>query len=1238
MNGTTRVDLHCHSTCSDGLLEPEVLAQRVAAAGVVCAALTDHDTVDGLVRFAEALHRQGVGCVSGVELTTSWQGEEVHLLAFGFDPTHPELLHTLRLLRQRRAAAVQSVADTVRRIGSTPPGGLDGALPSLALGGPLEAVEAIALVHRVGGRVFLAHPTKLRLAVRDLRGPLVALRTAGLDGIEALYASDPPDRRAALCDLARELGLLVCAGSDYHGPASAAPGTPGLDMPNELWQPLRDALRPGTGGGVTGDRPVAVQAVMARLGRRPVILHIVLPSVLAVGLFAATIWGLILPSFERSLMDRKREMITELTHAAWSILADAERQVQAGRIARADAQREARDRIAALRYGRTNKDYFWIQDMYPRMVMHPYRTDLNGQDLREFRDPRGARIFVEFADVVRRHREGLVDYVWQWPDDAQRLEPKESYVKGFEPWGWVIGTGIYLEDVHHEIKRLERGIVHAALGITVLVALLLAYMARFSQATERRRAEAVDELREATERYRTLVEAATEGTLLVLERRCRYANPHLLDLLGCTLGELELLDLTEVLPPVPANAGAWQCVDQGRADESPAPTGLPGELRRRDGRSVACTLALTHIAFGNRIGLVLLAREVVAREPVAPRPPSPSPAGAELLAEAPVGLFRARVDHRGTLQAANAIATRFLRPSAAPSALADGAAGGALADLFHDAPASEAFLERVQHDGVAECRLPWTSPEGHRATLALRAALLRDAAGRPLAIGGTLEDVSSLVHREQAREVLIERLQSSLLFLHEPVGRRAPAGVFCTTDAPVRNVAAQLAASNATAALVREASGAVIGIATDRDLCTRVLAAGVDPHAPIRTVMNAPVITISERAPVYEALLRMQESSLRHLAVTDAAGSVLGVVSDRDLLPFQHYGAIVLTREISRASLVGDVVRSCRRTPAMIKALLDSGAHPRNITRLASSICDAATERFMRLALEELGPPPARFAFLALGSQGRQEQTLLTDQDNAIVYAPAGIGNDPPEAATYFTELGRRVCGWLDEAGYPFCRGRFMAMNPVWSRTLTAWKTHFSHWAASAGPDELLTFAVFFDFRAVCGDADLARELRQHVLDELRTASAFFPHFARHALGFKPPVIVLGRVLMGGGQSRRGQLDLKDAMMPVVAFARLYALRHGIDRTHTLERLDALVESKALPPASRDELLAAYDFLTRLRLRSQAQALHAGQPATNVVTLRSLGYSDRALLRQALAQIKALQRRISYDFLGGATE
>ena len=202
-------------------------------------------------------------------------------------------------------------------------------------------------------------------------------------------------------------------------------------------------------------------------------------------------------------------------------------------------------------------------------------------------------------------------------DDPRRLVPKESYIRGFEPWGWIIGTGIYIDDVNAEIGRIEQNLVRVSGAIAVLVSLLLLYVMRESLRLERERTDAEAQLRESTSRYRALVEAATEGTLLVLDERCRYANPMFLDMLGYTEPELELLDLSDLLPSNAENAAAWSGMARvARGDDTPGE--VEGLLRRRDQTDIACLFTVRRIEFAGRSGFILVAR---------PRPSGPAPRG-----------------------------------------------------------------------------------------------------------------------------------------------------------------------------------------------------------------------------------------------------------------------------------------------------------------------------------------------------------------------------------------------------------------------------------------------------------------------------------------------------------------------------------------------------------------------------------------------------------------------------------
>jgi signal transduction histidine kinase len=220
-------------------------------------------------------------------------------------------------------------------------------------------------------------------------------------------------------------------------------------------------------------------------------LRVVLPSALCIALFSLAIFVLILPAFEDGLLTRKKEMLRSLTQTVCGLLAGYEERAQAGEFTRTEAQARALRHVRRLRYGDDQKDYFWINDLHPRMIVHPYQPSLDGTDLTDYKDPRGKRLFVEFVDVVRRAGSGYVTYMWQWKDDPTRVVPKLSFVREFEPWGWIVGTGVYLEDVAAEVRSITRKLTLAALVVLGIVALLSSYVVWHSYQAEcqRRRAE-----------------------------------------------------------------------------------------------------------------------------------------------------------------------------------------------------------------------------------------------------------------------------------------------------------------------------------------------------------------------------------------------------------------------------------------------------------------------------------------------------------------------------------------------------------------------------------------------------------------------------------------------------------------------------------------------------------------------------------------------------------------------------
>jgi PAS domain S-box-containing protein len=1223
------VNFHCHSIFSDGDLTPEALAANLSASGVRYAALTDHDTLEGLPRFQEALKKYGIAYLSGVELACQMNGREIHLLGYGFDTENPDLAATLLSMRQVHELEVHSIAGSIRKVGVNHSNLSYVSAISSAPDGKLAISEAISLIHRAGGCVFLAHPLFYETDPERLEALIAELKNLGIDGIEAIFTEYTASQRESLQNIAAKHDLLISAGSDFHVNSTRVKNEFSIDLRREDWEKFRKRLF--TAHESIADNQISLNSLpklekngnipserLHQFKVRPYILRILLPTLLVISLFLAAIWGIILPSFEQTLLVRKHELIHELTNSAWSILSSYYRDEQNGRFTREEAQALAISRLEDLRYGPEGKDYFWIQDMQPRMIMHPYRTDLNGQDLSAFTDPRGVPIFVEFAELVRAKNEGYIDYVWQWNDDPQRIEPKESFVKGFEPWGWIIGTGIYIDDVKNEIARIERNLVNTSLAISGAVILLLMFVLQQSLRIERERQEVVDELGESTERYHSLVEAASEGTLLVIDKRCRYANPTFLNLTGYSANQLELLELSDVLPEESDNLLIWERFDLMEVGQIVEDQVFEGGLKHADGRIMDCILALNPIVFAGQSGYILLARIVQRSLDQVENAISQS------AQSVPVGIFRARAVRRAPFIELNLAARSLIKNLFVQNP--------DLADLFSNADEFEDFLKNLKHERIVENHLiHLESSNAADHCLSLSAKLIHDDKSSAEYIDGTLIEVTHDKRLQKEQETLIEKLQTSLLFLHEPISQLGRNLLICDLNSSTTQISRQMTDKHVTAALIASDKDVIIGIVTDHDLRKRVLSQNFPASTPAHAILSAPLIKIKEEASVYEALMLMEENGVSHLAVEDQSGQIVSVVDNRSLIQFKSYAPIVLTREISRAESIEEVVRCTKRVLPMAKSLLDNSAKPNTVTNLLSATYDTATERLIRLAVDALGPAPVEFAFIAMGSQGRQETTLATDQDNGVIFAEPRKP-DSGAVSDYFLKMGKLVSEGLNQAGYTYCKGNVMASNPRWCRSLPEWIAGFQDWVFKSDPQEIIDLSIFFDFRTIHGNAELTNVLRQNIHTTLMSENAIFYHLAQDALMFKPPFRLPGSLTLSG---ESGEINLKDAMMPIVCFARLYALRHQIVQTHTLERIETLRERNIILPSSRDDIVESYDLLMKLRLQSQIAAAQAGLPVTNIIHPGKLGNVQREILKQAFTQVSAIQKKISYDFLGG---
>jgi CBS domain-containing protein len=455
--------------------------------------------------------------------------------------------------------------------------------------------------------------------------------------------------------------------------------------------------------------------------------------------------------------------------------------------------------------------------------------------------------------------------------------------------------------------------------------------------------------------------------------------------------------------------------------------------------------------------------------------------------------------------------------------------------------------------------------------------------------------------------------------------RRSP--VICAPEATVREAAELMTKERVSAVLVSAEEG--LGIMTDRDLRSRVLASGVPWETRVREVMSFPVVTASVDATANDVLLLMLGHGLHHVPVTDGEGNVVGVVSDGDLFGLDRIAPFSLHRAIERATTEGHVVEESSRLPEIVVALVEAETDPVEVGHIIAATVDAATRQLIALSLRDLGEPPGSWAWLALGSEARHEQSLRTDQDHALIFDPAGGASD--EADPYFAELAARVTGGLESAGVPRCRGDVMATNPLWRRPVTAWVAEFRARLADPGLAGKVFTSIALDYRRVAGSLDV-----ESILDGLIRQASRNPTFARRlahtALELRPPTGFVRDFVVEARGAHAGTLDVKHGgITPITNLARAYAVGSGLTGNRTLWRLREASATGVLDPDVSFGLEEAFRLLWRVRLEHQAVQVRAGLPGDDAVNPRSLGPLTRRGLKDAFRLTARAQRALASE-------
>jgi CBS domain-containing protein len=455
--------------------------------------------------------------------------------------------------------------------------------------------------------------------------------------------------------------------------------------------------------------------------------------------------------------------------------------------------------------------------------------------------------------------------------------------------------------------------------------------------------------------------------------------------------------------------------------------------------------------------------------------------------------------------------------------------------------------------------------------------------------------------------------------------RAAP--VRCDPETTIRAAAERMTATGQTCAVV-DLPGGGFGILTDRDLRTRVIAAGLGPDAPVARAMSAPAYTVTEDRLGGDVLLAMLDRGVRHFPVVSKTGALLGVVDDVDLVAAERRTPFHLRTAIAGAADAGALALVARDLWPTVAALHDARVAPEHVGAIVSVVADALVRRLLDLAVAAEGEPPAPFAWLALGSLARREGVPSSDVDCALAWD--GDDRDAP-TREYMRRVAVKVLDGLEACGLRADPKGATAAHPLFARSLDAWGAAIDGWFDDPTQEKaLILVSIVGDSRPV-GNVHLAALLAEHV-KAARAHPGLLRLMARFALSHRPPTGFLRDLVVEHSGEHKGRLDLKHGgMLPIVDLARWAGMAAGATSISTRERLRAAREAGVLPDEDGRVLEEAFALVCSLRLEHQVEQVRAGAPPDDYVHPRALTPLTRSYLKDAFRAVAAVQRRISAE-------
>ena len=456
--------------------------------------------------------------------------------------------------------------------------------------------------------------------------------------------------------------------------------------------------------------------------------------------------------------------------------------------------------------------------------------------------------------------------------------------------------------------------------------------------------------------------------------------------------------------------------------------------------------------------------------------------------------------------------------------------------------------------------------------------------------------------------------------------------VSCNEHLPVFEAAKQMAQYKLSCLFVKSDAGKLIGFITDITIRDKVVVKQLPYDTMVRDIMDNPLVSINSNAYVYEIILQMFRNRTRYLLI-EKDGEYIGFITRNKLLSEQGQSPLVFIQSVRQAVSLDELKRKWEAVPELILQLLNKGVHTEIVNQLIATVSDTIAVKIIETVIKEMGPPPAKFVFMVLGSEGRKEQTLKTDQDNAIIYEDKA--NEQRELVReYFLKFATTVSDRLNHVGFVYCTGGYMAQNPKWTHSLSHWKRNYDSWMAESVPETVIQFSTFFDCRFLYGEASILEELKGYLDEELKKPmEKLFFFMAKNALQYEPPLTAFFKNIKTFKVGDHEVFDIKKTMTPIVDLVRVFALRHHIFEVNTGERLKALKNLGVFTEEECQELLQSYYYLMGMRLKKHAtQIIHDHTLPDNFINTKTLTRIDKITLIEIFKTIENFQSKIRITF------